>query len=109
MLTSYVQVYVPSTRHSVPITSAEHDSAVDAIAGAFSREFGGATAQDGIGFWESQEFGIIREPVTIVTCYHEESKAESALALARQLACDLKARFEQEAVTVGTEHGIEFV
>lgn len=109
MLTKFVSVYVPSTRHAVPISRAEHDRAVRSVESAFSREFGGFTATPGVGGWLSDSKGLITEPVTIVKSYYTEDKAASALKIAQRVAKRLKKQFDQEAVSLETEQGLEFV
>ena len=105
----FVSVYVPSTRHAVPITPAEHNKAVRDVGTEFSKAFGGYTAIDGIGGWLSPDYGLIQEPVTIVKSFYPETLGDNALRIARKIARKIKRKFQQEAVTVETESGIEFI
>lgn len=109
MLTKYVSIYVPSTRHAVPITAEEHKSAVSHVAGEFSKVLGGATAYPASGYWQSDTAGLIEESVTIVRSYYTPELVAQAQALAHSLAEGIKVQFGQEAVTIETEEGIEFI
>lgn len=108
-MNKFVSVYVPSTRHAVPISKQEHDKAVRDVGTKFAREFGGFTATEGLGGWLSDSKGLITEPVTIVKSYYPDSLGTGAIRFARRIARQIKRKFQQEAVSVETESGIEFV
>lgn len=105
----FVSLYVPHTRHAVPVSQSEHDMAVKQIETVFSKEFGGFTATPGIGGWLSDSKGLITEPVTIVKSYYEDGASQRANTIAHRFARILKRLFQQEAVSLETENGLEFV
>lgn len=109
MLDKFVSVYVPSTQHAKAITRAAHKHAVQHVAAAFSKVLGGATAYPARGYWQSESAGLIEESITIVRSYYVPGQAAEALELCHALAIDLKSTLQQEAVTIETNDGIEFV
>lgn len=109
MLTSFVSVYVPSTVHAAKISRAAHHAAVSKVAGAFSKALGGATSIPARGYWQSESEGLIEESITIVKSYYVPSQAQEAIELCRALALGIKTEFAQEAVTIETNEGIEFL
>lgn len=109
MLVRKVSLYVPSTHHvGKPMTDGKHAALVTEVAKQFSKEFGGATATVGEGFYTAKSGELIRERVTIVTSYHDKSTSE-ALAIVIPIAQAIKYRYGQEAISVETETGIEFI
>lgn len=111
MLKNFVAIYVPSTRHGEPITDAEHQKAVELVAADWSRGFGGCTAIPATGYWKSPELGLIPEKITIVKSFYDLATVPSTEAqdFARGWADRIKETFQQEAVTIETEEGIEFI
>jgi hypothetical protein len=109
MLSKRVSLYVPSTQNvGKPMPSHKHDALVTEVAKQFSKEFGGATATIGEGFYTANSGELIRERVTIVTSYHDKTTSE-ALAIVIPIAQAIKYRYGQEAITIETETGIEFI
>ena len=105
----YVAIYVTSTQNGgEPISEREHNATVAVICRKFVEVFGGCTKTQGTGFWQSDTKGLIEEPVTIVKAYHTLENSE-ALAVVIPLARDIKTLFNQEAVSVETERGLEFI
>lgn len=108
-MNKFVALYVTSTRNGgEPITKREHLATVKRVASTFSQAFGGATCTQGTGYWLSDTKGLIAESVTIVKSYHILDESE-ALAVVIPLASYIKAEFNQEAVSVETERGLEFI
>ena len=109
MLKCKVSVYVPSTfSGDQPMPVTVHNQIVHDVAGKLSAEFGGATATKGTGFWLSDSHGLIEESVTIVTSYHDHD-VKQAVAFITKIAQEIKAGYCQEAVTIETESGIDFI
>lgn len=109
MLSRKVSLYVPSTQNvGKPLPQGKHEALVTDVAKQFSKHFGGATATPGEGFYTAENGELIRERVTIVTSYHDKTTSE-ALAIVIPIAQVIKFRYGQEAITVETENGIEFI
>jgi hypothetical protein len=109
MLSRKVSLYVPST-HSVgkPLPAGKHEQLVRDVAKEFSKNFGGATATPGEGFYTADNGELIVERVTIVTSFHDKETRE-ALAIVIPIAQVIKTRYGQEAIAIETEQGIEFI
>jgi hypothetical protein len=106
---NFVAIYVTSTRNGgEPIDRDQHEALVTEICGQFAKAFGGCTEIPATGYWESDTKGTIRERVVIVKSYHDKEPQE-ALAFVIPIAQVIKYRFNQEAVSVETEQGLEFI
>ena len=108
MLNKFVSLYVPSTNKGKTITRRVHNAYVREIAEQFSTHFGGCTCTQGVGYWKSESSGLVAERVTIVKSYYS-IESDIALSLAQTLANSIKTRLGQEAVSLETESGIDFV
>lgn len=113
-LTQYVAIYVPSTDHSREDGKADPKarvSALNQIGSILSDKFGGFTQSEAVGGWNSDKLGLVREHVTIVKAFYDGSQTNptEAVQLAEQIARKVCKLFHQEAVTVETEKGIEFI
>jgi hypothetical protein len=113
MLKNFVSVYVPSTNGTRGALAPEtRQEVLTDVARKLALEFGGCTAQEGLGFWVSDsDQGLVQERVTIVTSFYDSKTVQPAAALvfAESIAKTIKALLNQEAVTVQTESGLEFV
>lgn len=112
MLDKFISVIVPATKDkNQPIDTAAHLEAVRKIARALSLKCGGASAERVLGFWVSDTLGLIEEPTTRVKSYYDDTQIDPADAVnfIRQLACNLKEEFSQEAVMIETEAGADFI
>lgn len=110
MLHKFVAVYVPGTLDgNTPLADSVRIETVRKIARALSEKFGGATCTDGTGYWLSSSGYIVEERVTIVKSFYADDVSNDALDFTRALALDLKNGLLQEAVTIETESGIDFV
>lgn len=106
---NFVAIYVTSTNNGgEPIEPRVHLATVSKLAKQFSESFGGCTCIPATGYWLSDSKGLIAESVTIVKSYHS-LETSAALAIVTPLAESLKLEFNQEAVSVETEQGLEFV
>ena len=109
MLKSKITLYVPSTRNGGdPLTAEEHQRIVTEVSKQFAKKFGGYTCQKGVGGWITEDNQLIEESVTLVTSYHAIGTRD-ALAFVIPIAQAIKFRYGQEAVSVETEQGIEFI
>ena len=93
-----VALYVPGTQG--PATATDNAAQVERVASRFCEMFGGATAQESTGFWMSDTAGLVREAVTIVFSACTAAQLREHLPDVLQLAQQIKAEMQQEAVTI---------
>lgn len=109
MLNKKVSLYVPSTQNKgQPLPEGKHEKLVSQVAEQFSELFGGATCTPAEGYYKADNGDLIRERITIVTSYHDK-ETYTALALVIPIAQVIKTRYGQEAISIETEQGIEFI
>lgn len=108
MLKKYVAVYVPGTKDKViPLSAPEQSAYVSEVARDLSLAFGGATAESAAkGYWVDSTGHLIAENIVIVKSYHDN---DNALEIVKKIANWLKEELTQEAITIETEEGIEFI
>jgi len=106
MLRKKVAIYVPSTMHDEPAPENVVNYYVNDTLKKLSVLFGGATATRAVGSWYSTELNkLITENITICYAFCDEYDHEKLVAI-----CDnLKTVFEQEAISLETPAGLEFV
>lgn len=92
-----VALYVPGTQG--PATATDNAAQVERVARDFCGWFGGATAQESTGFWMSGTAGLVRESVTIVFAACTAAQLREHLPDVLQLAQQIKAEMQQEAVS----------
>ena len=92
-----VALYVPSTTDTDKPT--DNAAQVERVARDFCGWFGGATAQESTGFWMSDTAGLVRESVTIVFAACTAAQLREHLPDVLQLAQQIKAEMQQEAVS----------
>lgn len=93
-----VALYVPGTQG--PATATDNAAQVERVARELCGWFGGATAQPSAGYWISDNAGLIREAVTIVYAACTAAQLREHLPDVLQLAQQIKAEMQQEAVTI---------
>lgn len=93
-----VALYVPGTQG--PATATDNAAQVERVAREFCEMFGGATAQQSTGYWLSDAAGLVREAVTIVYAACTADQLREHLPDVLQLAQQIKAEMQQEAVSV---------
>jgi hypothetical protein len=109
MLTSFVSVYVPSTKNcNIPLTRAEVNKYTAKVARHFSAIFGGATVIKATGYYLANDGKLVKETQHIVKSFHAID-AKEAEAIARQEAATLRDELTQESVTIETNEGIDFI
>jgi len=109
MLTNFVSIYVPNTQGTNGIVNSDKRARIlDDTARQLSNAFGGATAQDATGYYVSEAGELVTETVTIVKAYHDKD-AQDAQDIARNIAGWIKTTLQQEAVTIETNQGMEFI
>ena len=92
-----VALYVPGTQG--PATATDNAAQVERVASRFCEMFGGATAQQSAGYWLSESAGLVREAVTIVFSACTADQLRERLPDVLQLAQQIKAEMQQEAVS----------
>lgn len=109
MLTHKITLYVPSTfDKGKPLPEGKHERLVHDVANQFTKLFGGCTCTEGFGYYQADNGETIRERITLVTSYHDK-ETYTALALVIPLAQVIKTRYGQEAISIETESGIDFI
>jgi pyruvoyl-dependent arginine decarboxylase (PvlArgDC) len=97
VLENEVRIIVPSTK-SVN-QSVSNSAMVDYVAAELSAVNGGATITSGNGCWNSDEFGLIKEGVSVVSSNCAEITAE-LLTKVYQIGHKILVEMSQEAVSV---------
>ena len=105
-----VAIYIPST-YGVNSQAGQLfiEAAIKRVAVLFSEWFGGATSQEVFGYWQSETKGLVKESVTIVYAYCDDSTLDAKLADIEKMAEDIKLFFSQEAVSVEIDNRLYFV
>lgn len=93
-----VALYVPGTQGTA--TATDNAAQVERVASRFCEMFGGATAQQSAGYWLSDTAGLVRESVTIVFAACTADQLRERLPDVLNLAQQIKAEMQQEAVTI---------
>lgn len=111
MLRNFVSVYVPSTENvGHPLADDKRAALLANVATKLSQNFGGCTAIDGVGYWVANDGQLIPEKVTIVkSFYGDDFDSEIALQVITFTAREIAREYGQEAVTIETNEGIEFI
>lgn len=106
-----VKLYVPSTVNADSNASSEQiASAINLVMQKFSQWFGGATANDAIGAWYSEELKkVITEKVTIITSFADADSVELHIGEVVALAMQIKSDFGQEAVSLEYDNKLYLV
>ena len=109
MLTAKYAVYVPGTKNvDHPLATDERREWTLAVIEKMSYVFGGATSQEALGGWISESGQLVVENVAIVYSYAPAKTAEYESHV-RNIAAWLAAELNQEAVSVETPDGMDFV
>ena len=88
---------MPSTTDTDKPT--DNAAQVERVAREFCGWFGGATAQESTGFWMSDTAGLVREAVTIVYAACTADQLRERLPDVLNLAQQIKAEMQQEALS----------
>ena len=108
-LNNRISIYVPSTFNGNQPAKRMQRKAVKHTAKALCKMFGGSTAQEAAGYWNSDTKGLIEEKQIIVYSQCSETDLtthkESVFSLAKALCRWMK----QEAVTVTVNNEMFFV
>lgn len=102
-----VALYVPSTTDTDKPT--DNAAQVERVARDFCGWFGGATAQQSAGYWISDTAGLVREAVTIVYAACTAAQLREHLADVLILAQQIKAKMQQEAVSITVNEALYII
>lgn len=106
-LDSKIAVYVPSTQN---VSSAcDNSMMVKKVLSQMCTLFGGASSNDVMGGWISDDKGLIIEKVTIVYSYCTKQQAEENLAQVYKICQMVKKEMAQECVTLEYNNQVAFV
>ena len=106
-----VKIYVPSTTEADNEASTEKiAAAIEKVSKQFSLWFGGATTNEAVGAWYSEELQkVITEKVTIVTSFATAESVEENIGEVVGLALWIKEEFSQEAVSLEYDNKLYLV
>lgn len=97
-LSSSIKVYVPSTVNvNERIYSQEW---IDKTLKFLSQCFGGSTASNALGAWVSSNGELVKEDVTMVFAYTNQSDLESNIDKVYGFCLDMKKDLTQEAIAL---------
>lgn len=102
-----VALYVPGTQDINHAT--DNAAQVERVARDFCGWFGGATAQESTGFWMSDTAGLVRESVTIVFAACTAAQLREHLPDVLQLAQQIKAEMQQEALSIQIDEALYII
>lgn len=106
-LSSKVTVIVPATIN----INEEIDNTpyVDKVASLMSECFGGATASQTLGYWQSTTMGLIKEKSTTVFAYCSEADLQSNIDKVIELCESLKVEMTQDAIALEINGEMYFI
>lgn len=108
-LHEYVTVYIPSTQaKDQVISNEEYTSRIDYTAGLLSALFGGATLLPSVGYWKDQRGNVIKENITQIKAYTRHLTDDNLTKVIAH-ANELKARYEQEAISIEINNTLLFI
>lgn len=105
-LGSKVTAYIPATIHDKEIDNTEY---VNTMATTFSELFGGATSTQALGYWKSQEAGLIKEHTTLVFAYCTTEQLESGIDKVIEEMEIIKTVLQQEAMALEINGELYFI
>lgn len=106
-LSSKVTVIVPATIN----INEEIDNTVfvEKVAALMSTCFGGATATQTLGFWNSPTIGLVKEKSTTVFSYCQESDLQANIEKVIELCETLKNDMSQDAIALEINGEMYFI
>ena len=106
-LASKVTIYVPATVNTnEAIDNTFH---VDKTAKMLSSCFGGATSSKAVGYWVSDQAGLVKENTTIVFAYCTTDQLENNIDEVVEWCMGLKAEMAQEAIALEINGEMYFI
>jgi len=106
-LSSKVTIIVPATINiNEEIDNTEY---VNKVAKLLSECFGGATATETLGYWQSPTVGLVKEKSTTVFAYCKESDLQAHIDKVIELCEQLKSDMTQDAITMEINGEMYFI
>lgn len=106
-LSSKITVIVPST---ININEEiDNTKQVDKVATLLSNLFGGATASQTLGYWNSPSVGLVKEKSTTVFSYCKESDLNTNIDKVIDLCEELKNEMKQDAIALEINGEMYFI
>lgn len=97
-LSGQVKIYVPSTNNVSELANTAEW--VDRALGLLSKSFGGATATKALGAWVTNGGSLVKEDVTLVMAFCEQSSLEVEIDAIYQFCVEMKVMLSQEAIAL---------
>ena len=108
-LSCSVAVYVPSTINvNEKMSKAEVKEYTDFVLGGLSALFGGATAYDAKGAWNSEK-GLVLEDVKVCKSYCTSEQLKAGIDRVLSLCQELKSELKQEAISLEINNKLYFI
>ncbi len=97
-LSCSIKIYVPSTVNVNQ--SFDSQEWTDKALALLSQEFNGATASKALGAWVSNGGELVKENVTMVFSYADQSQLEKSIDKVYDFCLDMKIKLSQEMVAL---------
>ena len=107
VLNHKITVYVPSTINVNEIF--DNSKKVDEVATMLSQFFGGATSSPALGFWVSDEVGLVKEKSTIVFAYCAEADLQNHIDEVITYCENMKTELKQESIAMELDGNMYFI
>lgn len=97
-LSCQVKIFVPSTVDVI----VDFDSSewIDKALCLLSEEFGGATASNALGVWQTMQGNLIKEKVTIVFSFARQEQLNDSIEKIHNFCLEMKKSLSQESVAL---------
>lgn len=106
-LSSSVRIYVPST---IDVDKDFDNSLwVDEAMRMLAVHFGGATSSQALGSWVSSSGQLVKEHVTIVFAYAEQSQLNASIESIHDFCVKMKLELKQEAIALEVNNELYLV
>lgn len=106
-LSSKITLYIPATINvSNKINNVKY---VDEAAKFFSTLFGGSTSTPALGYWLSQEKGLIKEKTTLVFAYCNDQDLRNNIDQVIDYCEGLKKELSQESIAIEINGEMYFI
>lgn len=106
-LSHKITIYIPSTQDVNK--SIDNKKQVEATAKLLSNCFGGATSTEAVGYWISDNEGLIREHPVLVYAYAKEEDFVKNIDLIIDYCYQLKQDMQQEAISLEVDNQLYFI
>lgn len=102
-----VAIYVPSTQGVN--TEANNQKYIESTAQLLSNCFGGATSTEAVGYWVSDNEGLVKEHPVIVYAYAQEQDFIESIDLIIDYCYKMKQELEQEAISLEIDNKLYLI